>query len=152
MTQTPEPRAVPAGHRRFEGRTVVVTGGAGGTGREVSAAFAAEGASVAVVDVQQSAVDETVASLKELGTPSRGFVVDVRDASAVESLMASVHSELGGPHVLVTLAGGSLGTPRDLPDINFLTDYHYTLFNRRLLDHTTQATGISSNLADAHFA
>jgi peptide/nickel transport system substrate-binding protein len=41
---------------------------------------------------------------------------------------------------------------RDLPDINFLTDYHYTLFNRRLLDHTTQATGISSNLADAHFA
>jgi len=40
---------------------------------------------------------------------------------------------------------------RDLPDINFLTDYHYTLFNRRLTDHTTQATGISSNLADAHF-
>jgi peptide/nickel transport system substrate-binding protein len=41
---------------------------------------------------------------------------------------------------------------RDLPDINFLTDYHYAMFNRRLLDHTTQATGISSNLADAHFA
>jgi 3-oxoacyl-[acyl-carrier protein] reductase len=117
MTQTPEPRAVPAGRRRFEGRTVVVTGGAGGIGREVSAAFAAEVASVAVVDVQQEAVDETVASLKEMGTPSRGFVVDVRDASAVESLMASVHSELGGPHVLVTLAGGSLGTPRDLSDI-----------------------------------
>jgi peptide/nickel transport system substrate-binding protein len=41
---------------------------------------------------------------------------------------------------------------RDLPDINFLTDYHYALFNRRLLNHTTQATGISSNLAEAHFA
>lgn len=41
---------------------------------------------------------------------------------------------------------------RDLPDINFLTDYHYALFNRRLFDHTTHATGISSNLADAHFA
>jgi peptide/nickel transport system substrate-binding protein len=37
----------------------------------------------------------------------------------------------------------------DLPDINFLTDHHYTLFNRRLHDHTTRATGISSNLADA---
>lgn len=37
---------------------------------------------------------------------------------------------------------------RDLPDISFLTDYHYSLFNRRVFDHTTQATGISSNLAD----
>lgn len=37
---------------------------------------------------------------------------------------------------------------RDLPDISFLTDHHYSLFNRRVFDHTTQATGISSNLAD----
>jgi peptide/nickel transport system substrate-binding protein len=40
----------------------------------------------------------------------------------------------------------------DLPDINFLTDYHYTLYNKRVFGHTTQATGISSNLADAYLA
>jgi NAD(P)-dependent dehydrogenase (short-subunit alcohol dehydrogenase family) len=36
---------------------------------------------------------------------------------AVVALMADVHDRLGGPHVLVTLAGGSLGTPRDLAEI-----------------------------------
>jgi NAD(P)-dependent dehydrogenase (short-subunit alcohol dehydrogenase family) len=51
------------------------------------------------------------------GAQARGYVVDVRDAAAVAAMMRSVHDELGGPHVLVTLAGGSLGTPRDLPDI-----------------------------------
>lgn len=41
---------------------------------------------------------------------------------------------------------------RDLPDINFLTDFHYALYDKRLFGHTTQATGISSNLADAYFS
>lgn len=102
---------------RFTGRTAVVTGGAGGIGREVCAAFAAQGAAVAVVDVSREAVDAVVASLQADGAQVRGHVVDVRDAGAVAALMQSVHDELGGPHLLVTLAGGSLGTPRDLPDI-----------------------------------
>lgn len=102
---------------RFTGRCAVVTGGAGGIGREVCAALAAEGAMVAVVDTQADAVSETVAALRETGARATGYVVDVRDARAVTALMASVHADLGGPHVLVTLAGGSLGTPRDLADI-----------------------------------
>jgi 3-oxoacyl-[acyl-carrier protein] reductase len=36
---------------------------------------------------------------------------------AVADLMREVHEQLGGPHVLVTLAGGSLGTPKALDDI-----------------------------------
>ncbi len=102
---------------RFAGRCAVVTGGAGGIGREVSAALAAEGALVAVVDTQADAVDETVATVRETGARANGYVVDVRDAEAVTGLMASVHTDLGGPHVLVALAGGSLGTPRDLDAI-----------------------------------
>lgn len=39
---------------------------------------------------------------------------------------------------------------RDLPDISFLTDYRYGLYNKRVHDHTTQATGVSSNLADVY--
>ncbi len=102
---------------RFAGRTAVVTGGAGGIGQQVCAAFAAQGAAVAVVDVSQEAVDETVASLRAVGATACGRVVDVRDSAAVTAMMAEVHAELGGPHILVTLAGGSLGTPRDLSDI-----------------------------------
>lgn len=101
---------------RFSGRTAVVTGGAGGIGREVCAALAAEGAAVAVVDTTEEGV---AAAVRELPGPSRhrGHVVDVRDEAAVRDMVRQVNEELGGPHVLVTLAGGSLGTPRDLADI-----------------------------------
>jgi len=85
----------------------------------VCTALAAEGAAVAVVDVAASAVEDVVAALGAAsgGAGAEGFVVDVRDPAAVGDLMRSVHERLGGPHLLVNLAGGSLGTPRDLPDI-----------------------------------
>ena len=102
---------------RFTDRTVVVTGGAGGLGRAICSGFAAEGAAVAVVDVNGDEVDATVAALRGDGARAEGYVVDVSDRGAVEGLMAGVHADLGGPHVLVNLAGGSLGTPRDLDEI-----------------------------------
>jgi 3-oxoacyl-[acyl-carrier protein] reductase len=97
---------------RFTGRTAVVTGGAGGIGRAVCAGLADEGAAVAMVDVNPGAV---AAASEALG--ATGFSVDVTDPVAVGDLMRSVHERLGGPHILVTLAGGSLGTPRDLAAI-----------------------------------
>ena len=102
---------------RFSGRTAVVTGGSGGLGRAVCEGFAAEEAAIVVVDVDEAAVGETVEALRAGGASAAGYVVDVRDHAAVAELMASVHADLGGPHVLVNLAGGSLGTPRDLGDI-----------------------------------
>jgi 3-oxoacyl-[acyl-carrier protein] reductase len=99
---------------RFAGRTAVVTGGAGGIGRAVCAGLATEGAAVAVVDLNASAVAEVAAAL---GTPAAAFTTDVANPTAVSDLMREVHQRLGGPHILVTLAGGSLGTPRDLDTI-----------------------------------
>ena len=101
---------------RFAGRVAVVTGGSGGIGRAVCEGFAAEGAAVAVVDLDQAACDATAAGLPG-GGRSRGYSVDVRDRDAVASLMAQVRDELGRLDVLVTLAGGSLGTPRALEEI-----------------------------------
>lgn len=104
---------------RFGGRTAVVTGGAGGIGRAVCAALAAEGAAVVVVDVDRASVDATVDELRSTGhLAAEGVAVDVRDADAVGELIANVNRRLGGPHVLVCLAGGSLGTPPALADIS----------------------------------
>jgi 3-oxoacyl-[acyl-carrier protein] reductase len=106
-----------AGQGRFDGCTAVVTGGSGGIGSAVCQGLAAEGAVVVVVDVAQEPVDALVQQLREAGRTAEGHVVDVRDADAVARLMAEVHEAHGGPHLVVTLAGGSLGTPRDLEHI-----------------------------------
>jgi NAD(P)-dependent dehydrogenase (short-subunit alcohol dehydrogenase family) len=109
--------------RWFLGKTVVVTGGAGGIGQAVGAGFSAAGATVVLVDVAglDQAVERTTADAANQGLPAGkvyGRITDVADPVAVESLMDEVSRTWGGPHVLVTLAGGSLGTPRDLGDIS----------------------------------
>jgi NAD(P)-dependent dehydrogenase (short-subunit alcohol dehydrogenase family) len=94
----------------MEGRVAVVTGGAGGIGRAVCAGFAAAGAKVAVVDVVgvAEAADTTT---------MRGYGVDVCDPSEVARVVRRIAHDLGGPHILVTLAGGSLGSPPNLADV-----------------------------------
>lgn len=76
------------------------------------AGLIAEGATVAMVDVNAEAVAETAEALG-----ASGFTLDVADPAAIGELMREVRQRLGGPHILVTLAGGSLGTPRDLDAI-----------------------------------
>lgn len=111
--------------RRFAGQTVVVTGGAGGIGRAVCEGFAAEGAAVAVLDVAEDATVDFAAELssryeQEFG----GWGLDVRDRGAVFTVIDDVHRHLGGPDILITLAGGSLGTPKELDEI---TEEHVDL-------------------------
>ncbi len=100
----------------YAGKVAVVTGGAGGIGRAVCEGFAAEGASVAVLDVQGT--QEAAAAIAQAyGVSARGWQVDVSDRGSVGTVMDAVVAELGGLDVLVTLAGGSLGTPKELDEI-----------------------------------
>ena len=97
-------------------RSVIITGAAGGLGGEIARAAAAAGAAVAIFDVK--GVDEAVAQLKQSGFKAVGVTVDVRDGKAVVAATDEVARALGGVHILIAAAGGSLGTPRDLDDIS----------------------------------
>jgi NAD(P)-dependent dehydrogenase (short-subunit alcohol dehydrogenase family) len=86
----------------LEGKGVIVTGAAGGIGRAVSEAFAASGAQVMAVDVDQARVDAVVAGLE--GTGHLGVAADLRDLSTHDALVDRAREELGGVYVLAWLA------------------------------------------------
>jgi 3-oxoacyl-[acyl-carrier protein] reductase len=85
-----------------EGRVAVVTGAARGIGAATARRLAAGGACVALLDLDQGAVDATAATI---GDRAAGIACDVTDADAVESAVRQVVERFGGLHVLVNNAG-----------------------------------------------
>ncbi|MCW2775946.1 MAG: short-chain dehydrogenase/reductase [Nocardioides sp.] len=91
---------------RFDGRVAVVTGAARGIGFGTATRFAEEGASVAVLDLDESAAAEAAAKLPLAdGAKSVGIGCDVADSASADAAVERVVAELGGIHVLVNNAG-----------------------------------------------
>lgn len=93
------------GSSDLQGRVVAVTGGARGLGYSLASAFAAQGASVALMDLLDS-VGESAAQLSaEHSVPVLGLTVDVTDPDSVEAAFARTTHELGLPQTLISAAG-----------------------------------------------
>jgi 2-hydroxycyclohexanecarboxyl-CoA dehydrogenase len=96
---------------RFEGRTVVVTGGGGGIGSAVCAGFASEGGRVAVLDRDGTAAEATAAAIVEQGGVAIAVESDITERASVDAAVAKVTAELGPIDVLVNNAGWDLFVP-----------------------------------------
>ncbi len=90
--------------RRFEGRVAIVTGGASGFGRGIAERLAAEGARVAILDINEAAARQAAAAI---AGEVRAVACDVADGASVQAAVDEVQAALGGVDVLVNNAGTS---------------------------------------------
>lgn len=94
----------------FDGLVAVVTGGASGIGLATAKAFAAGGASVAVLDLRPEGLPDGLA----------GFVADVADRVSVDAAVASVADRFGRIDIVVNNAGiSAIGTVEEVPDADW---------------------------------
>jgi NAD(P)-dependent dehydrogenase (short-subunit alcohol dehydrogenase family) len=86
---------------RFAGKVLFVTGGGSGLGEATARRFAAEGAAVAVLDLDQPNAERVAAELPK----AIALSADVRDEAAVAAAVATTEAELGGIDVVFDNAG-----------------------------------------------
>ena len=85
---------------RLEGKTALVTGGASGMGRAGAVAFAREGASVMLADINVARAEELAAGIVAEGGRASAVAFDVTDSASVEAMTAATVAELGRIDVL----------------------------------------------------
>ncbi|KRB38584.1 SDR family NAD(P)-dependent oxidoreductase [Microbacterium sp. Root180] len=90
---------------RLEGKKAIVTGGAGGIGRAASLALAAEGAAVAVVDLNAEAAEAVASEIRAAGGTAIALAADVSSEVDIEHVVASTAAEFGGIDVVFNNAG-----------------------------------------------
>lgn len=103
---------------RFAGKVFVITGGAGGLGAAIAQEAGLQGGAVAILDTNSDAIEALVVQLRSRGIKAEGRAVDVRDGSALTQAIGELSDLLSGVDILITAAGGSLGTPRDMDEIS----------------------------------
>jgi meso-butanediol dehydrogenase / (S,S)-butanediol dehydrogenase / diacetyl reductase len=90
---------------RFGGRVVLLTGAGHGIGRASALRFAAEGARVAVSDIDEGRAEQTAAACRDLGATAHAAQADASSPEDVERLVGEVVEALGPVDILHNNAG-----------------------------------------------
>lgn len=93
--------------KRFENKTVMVTGAGKNIGRQIALDFAKEGANVIVCDYDEKNAKQTAAEIEALGVSALTAVCDVRDRCKIFEYVGEATKKFGGIDILVNNAGGS---------------------------------------------
>jgi len=93
----------------FKNKTAVLTGAGSGFGLECARIGARLGMNLVLADVQQDALDKTVAEMQALGAPVLAMRVDVSKADQMQTLADAAFARFGAPHFVFNNAGVGAG-------------------------------------------
>ena len=96
---------------KLKGKTVIVTGGGGGIGGATCRRFAAEGAKVAVFDMNIEAAQKVADQITAEGGTAAAFQCNITDRAQVDAGVAAAEAQLGPIDVLVNNAGWDVFKP-----------------------------------------
>ncbi len=86
-------------------KTVVITGGGQGLGRTMALSFAKSGANIALIDLNEELLKETVTLIEQQGVKAKYYIANVSVESEVESTFAQINSDFAGIDCLINNAG-----------------------------------------------
>lgn len=95
--------------KRLEGKICAITGAGGGIGRVAADIFAAEGATVLILEVNAAAAEKAVAEITAAGFKAAAYPVDISDEAAVKAVFEQIEEEYDGLDVLYNNASVFLG-------------------------------------------
>jgi NAD(P)-dependent dehydrogenase (short-subunit alcohol dehydrogenase family) len=93
---------------KLDGKVAFLTGAGAGIAKATALLMAAEGAKVAIAEINPEAGARAEAQVREAGGEATFYQVDVTDDAAVKQAIDATVAKYGGLHVLMNCAGGSL--------------------------------------------
>ena len=88
-------------------KVAFITGAGGYIGSETARTLAKSGIAVAVCDINEQTVNQTVESIVQNGGEAKGYIADVTDSASIDSAINQAASDFGRLDIMVHIAGGS---------------------------------------------
>jgi NAD(P)-dependent dehydrogenase (short-subunit alcohol dehydrogenase family) len=132
---------------RLKNKIAIISGGATGMGGAASELFAAEGARVAIIDMNEGEALKTAAQIRARGGDAIVICADVSSADDVSAAVAEVVAQVGKPNVLFNHAGTILIKPfletteADWDRLNEINVKSMYLMTKAVLPHMIEAGG-----------
>ena len=92
-------------NKRFTDKIAIVTGAAMGIGKAVAMRLGKEGAKLALLDINQKLLEETVEELKEIGVEANGYTTDISNETQVEQTVLRIEKDFSQIDILINAAG-----------------------------------------------